>query len=173
MIVTDSRMAHRALPAMLLIGLGLTGRIVLAHASQEVVQWSAVLDAPSGLRRGRAATLRVSGEVLEGWHVYALVQKPGGPTPLRVTLHDNPIARLAGSTSGTEPEEKHDPSFDLDTRFYRQQFTLRVPITVKRGAQEGDQIIPVDIHFQSCSERACLPPRTVRLSVPIIVLPDT
>jgi Disulphide bond corrector protein DsbC len=172
MIVTGNRIARRWL-LMVLSSAWVTDRIAVAQPPEAVVRWSAVLDAPSGLKHGRAATLSVSGKVLEGWHVYALAQKPGGPTPLRVTLDDNPIVRLAGYPSGTEPEEKHDPSFDLDTRFYRRTFALRVPITVKRTAREGAQLISVDVHFQSCSERVCLPPRTIQLSVPITVLPDT
>jgi hypothetical protein len=71
------------------------------------------------------------------------------------------------------PEEKHDPSFDLDTRFYRHTFALQVPIAVRPRAQAGAQLIPVNVRFQSCSERVCLPPKTVRLSVPVTVLPDT
>jgi hypothetical protein len=167
-----NRAAFPRFAATLLLAWGLA-RVSLAQAPEGIVQWSASVDAPSAVKRGGAVTLKVSGEVLDGWHVYALEQLPGGPTALRVALDENPTARLAGTPSGTAPEEKHDASFDLNTRFYRHSFALRVPVSVKPQAGLGAQLIPVDIRFQSCSERECLPPKTTRLSVPVIVLPDT
>jgi hypothetical protein len=172
MIRMIDRPAFRSLPKTLLLGSLLCG-VGFAQASEEIVQWSASVDAPGTVKHGYTTTVDVSGEVLDGWHVYALAQLPGGPTALRVTLDNNPIARLAGIPSGTAPEEKHDPSFDLDTRFYRHSFALHVPILVKPGAELGAQVIPLDIRFQSCSERECLPPRTIRLSVSVKVLSDS
>ena len=165
-------LAFRWLPATLLAALA-AGQVSLAQAPEGIVHWAVSVNSANTVRQGNAAALGLSGEVSEGWHVYALAQLSGGPTPLRVTLDDNPIARLAGSPSGTPPEEKHDASFDLDTRFYRHSFALHVPIAVKRRAELGAQLIPVDVRFQSCSERECLPPKTIRLSVPITVLPGT
>jgi Disulphide bond corrector protein DsbC len=162
----------RTLAATLLLTLEL-GRVSLAQTPEEIVQWSASVDAPGTVKHGGTATLNVSGEVSDGWHVYALAQLPGGPTALQITLDDNLIARVAGAPTGTVPEKKHDPSFDLDTRFYRHSFALHVPITVKPRAETGAQVIPLDIRFQSCSERECLPPKTIRLSVSVIVLSDT
>jgi len=157
------------LGTLLLAGLGgLHGAV--AQAPEDTVQWSASVSPPATLKRGSTGAIHLSADVLEGWHVYALAQPPGGPTPLRITLADNPIARIAGAASGTAPEQRHDPSFDLDTRFYPHSFVLSVPITVKPQAVVGAQSIPVDVHFQSCSERTCLPPKTIRLVVPVTVL---
>lgn len=152
------------------LGLGLQS---FAQAPEEVVRWSASLEGPGSIKPGRGATIELAAEILEGWHVYALVEPPGGPTPLKVSLADNSLARLSASPSGSEPEEKHDPSFDLDTRFYEHTLALSVPITVKRHSAPGARLIPVEVRFQSCSDRVCLPPKTVRLSVPVTVLPDT
>jgi hypothetical protein len=164
--------AFRLFAATLLLALEL-GRASLAQAPEQTVQWSASVGASGSIKQGGTATLRVSAEVLDGWHVYALAQPPGGPTALRITLDDDSVARLAGAPTGSAPEERHDPSFDLDTRFYLHSFSLRVPVFVKARAGLGAQIIPLDIRFQSCSERECLPPKTIRLSVPVIVLSDT
>jgi hypothetical protein len=117
--------------------------------------------------------LELSGEVQDGWHVYALTQRPGGPTALRVAIDENPVAELVGTPSGTAPESKHDPSFDLDTQFYAHSFAVRVPVSVKPGAEVGRQLIPVSVRFQTCSARECQPPKTIHLSVPVDVLAGT
>jgi len=137
-----------------------------AQVSNDTVQWVASVISTAPVNRGSNATLEVSAEVKEGWHVYAVTQPPGGPTALRITLDKNTVAQAAGELSGTVPERRRDPSFDLETDFYAHAFSLRVPVLVKPSAGDG-QTIPVSVRFQACSDRECLPPRTVHLSVPI------
>jgi hypothetical protein len=158
---------HR-IPLALLLASGLCW----AGADQNVsptVQWAASLLSPAAVTHGSDATVVLSAVVQDGWHVYARKQRPGGPTALRVTLDDNDVARVAGVPSGTTPEKRHDPSFDLETQFYSHSFVLRLPVRVKQPAA-GRQLIPVSVLFQTCSDRECQPPRTIRLAVPIDVL---
>jgi hypothetical protein len=114
-------------------------------------------------------TLELSGHVEEGWHVYALSQKPGGPIPLRVSIDDNPVASLAGPPSGSTPETRLDPSFNLQTEFYTSSFAVQVPVTLKPDTAAGNQQIPLSIRFQTCSARECKPPKTIHLAVPVEV----
>ena len=95
----------------------------------------------------------------------------GGPTPLKVTLGDDALARLSGSPSGGVPEKKYDASFDLETSFYEHALGLRSAVPVNPDSAPGAQIIPVDVRFQTCTDRICLPPSTVRLEVSVTVLP--
>lgn len=141
--------------------------------SDPTVEWVTSWTSKTPLKRGEAATLELSGQVQDGWHVYALTQLPGGPTALRVSLDENPVARLLGSATGSKPERKHDRSFDLDTQFYTHSFTVRLPVYLKGEADTGRQLIPVSVRFQICSDRECQPPKTVHLSVPVDVFPDT
>jgi hypothetical protein len=147
--------------------------ISIAQVADPTVAWVASWAEKRALARGSVATLELSAEVQQGWHVYALSQLPGGPIPLRVTLDDNPVVQLAGTPSDTAPEEQHDPRFDLDTRFYTHSFTVRVPVSVNQQAAAGRQLIPVNVRFQTCSDRECQPPKTVHLSVPVDLRPET
>ena len=145
----------------------------LAHADAEIqsddgrVQWAATLSSPGAIKGGDAATLELSGTIKEGWHVYALTQPAGGPTALRVTVDDNQVALATGTPSGTPPRKRHDPSFGLETKFYTQAFTIRVPVQLKQQPGTGRQTIPVSVRFQSCSDRECQPPTTIHLVVPV------
>jgi hypothetical protein len=114
-------------------------------------------------------TLELSGHVEDGWHVYALTQRPGGPIALRVSIDDNPVARLAGPPSGSTPETRLDPSFNLQTEFYTSSFAVHVPVALQPGTAAGNQQIPLSIRFQTCSARECKPPKTIHLSVPVEV----
>jgi hypothetical protein len=139
----------------------------LAQAEEPTVDWVTSWTAGTDAKAGARGTLELSGSVQDGWHVYALNQRPGGPTALRVTIEDNPVATLAGTPSGTQPERRQDPSFGLETQFYSHSFALHVPVALKPGVAAGGQGIPVNVRFQMCSARECRPPKTVHLSVPV------
>jgi len=131
------------------------------------VRWAATFS-PATVGQGGEATVEVSAQIQDGWHVYAPGQAPGGPTPLRVTLDNDRIATLAGPVSGTIPQKKHDPSFDLDTLFFVHSLQLHVPVHLV-DSKPGARVIPVSVRFQICSERECQPPATVHLDVPVDV----
>jgi hypothetical protein len=139
------------------------GRAVFAEPTP-VVQWTAVLKSADQATAGQPSALQLSATVLEGWHVYAATQLPGGPTPLRVSLQDGSGAMLTGVASGTVPQKRHDASFDLDTQFYTQAFTILQPIAW-RIPNTATAVLPVAVTFQSCNDRECRPPQTVHLSV--------
>jgi hypothetical protein len=134
----------------------------IAQVPAPTVQWSTSIKPATGGVQGRKATLELSALIQDGWHVYALTQVPGGPTPLRVTLEDESIARVSGVASGTAPQKRHDASFDLDTEFYTGAFALRFQLETHQSLAVG-QSIPVSVRFQTCSDRECQPPKTVRL----------
>ena len=135
----------------------------------DAVHWSASVNSPAALTHGSTVTVDIVGEVGEGWHVYGPVQHSGGPTPLRVTLDTTEVAAAAGPLSGAAAEKVHDTHFGFDTQLYVHPFTVHLPVKLGEQLPAGKQLIPVSVRFQACSDRECLLPRTVRLSVPIDV----
>jgi DsbC/DsbD-like thiol-disulfide interchange protein len=165
------RLFLRPIQIAILCSAGLCG-LSVAQGNDPTVEWAASWAGNGVVAHGGVATLELAAQVQPGWHVYALLQPPGGPIPLRVTLDDDRVGRLADAPSGTAPEETHDPRFNLDTRFYTHAFTVHVPVQVSQQAGAGRQVIPVSVRFQTCSDRECQPPKTIHLSVPIDVLPE-
>ncbi len=163
-------MASRRASLALLLGAGVSA-VGVAQVPYQTVQWSASVTSKTALKHGTQATLVLSAEVLDGWHVYSLTQPPGGPTALRVAVDENAIVRAAGRPSGSPPEKKYDPSFDLETQFYAGSFTLHIPVRLKEHAAAGWQSIPVSVRFQTCNGRECQPPRTIHLSASVEVAP--
>lgn len=142
-----------------------------SQLSADPVQWS-VGDGPGDpVHRGATKVLEVDAHIKEGWHVYGSAQLEGGPTPLKASLEENPIASLNGKIDGSEPLKIHDASFDLETTVYKTAFSLKFPVRLKSDAPSGNGAIPVSIRYQSCSDRTCMPPKTVHLSIPVNVVP--
>ena len=158
----------RPVHLVLLMGPSIFG-LASADAPPDVVHWTASVQSPATITRGSAATLDLSGEIQQGWHVYGLEQQPRGPTPLRITLDANAIVAPAGVASGTAPETVHDPHFGFNTQLYSHPFVIHLPVQVGADLAAGRQLIPISVRFQACSDRECLLPKTVHLSVPIEV----
>jgi hypothetical protein len=104
--------------------------------------------------------VNVTAQIEKGWHIYALSQAPGGPTPLRIAVEPGAPYQVAGSIEGTVPQKHHDASFDLETQFYTDSFTLKVPVKGSSGSAAG---VPLAVRFQMCSDTTCMPPKTVHL----------
>jgi hypothetical protein len=149
------------------------GSVASAQESDPTVQWSVSIRSGAGLKHGSKATLELSADIADGWHVYALTEPPGGPTALRISLDDNDTAQASGIPSGAPPTKKHDASFNLDTQIYTHAFVLQLPLQVKQHAGAGRQLIPISVRYQSCSDRECRPPKTVKLQAALDVVPDT
>jgi hypothetical protein len=169
MIETGVIMTLRRIRFGLVLGVYLCS-LSVAQSPIQPVRWSASESPHVPVKQGSGIAIELSADIEDGWHVYGLTQVPGGPTPLRVTLDENESAQLVGPISGTDPVRKHDPSFDLETQFYLHAFSLHIPVQLKQHLSPGTQSVPVSVRFQACSDRTCLPPRTVHLSVPIEIL---
>ncbi|MGH9411075.1 MAG: protein-disulfide reductase DsbD family protein [Vicinamibacterales bacterium] len=127
--------------------------------AQDPVHWSATLAQSADSAR---FDVLLTGVVDDDWHVYSVTQGPGGPTPTTVTVAP-PFAR-AGAIRGPEPARAFDPNFDIQTETYDGTFTLRVPVKRTMGAAD-DTSVTVGVGYQACTDRECLPPRTISISL--------
>jgi hypothetical protein len=160
-------------PRRILLGvlLGLSSYVATAHAQGPIlpVQWSGSAQPARVLTRDSKLSIELSAVVERGWHVYGFSQSPGGPIPLKIAIDDNQVLLGTGAASGTAPVKKHDAALDLDTESYTGTFTLRLPAQVKDHPATGKQDISVSVRFQACSDRTCLPPKTVHILIPVEV----
>ncbi len=137
----------------------------------QTVQWHAAVASASTLQPGQRSTIELTGQILDGWHVYGLKQHAKGPTELKFSVDDNQIAQPAGAPTGTDTIRRIDPGFGFEVQYYTDSLRLTLPIQVRQQAGAGTQHVPVSVRFQSCSDRTCLPPATIHLLVDVNVQP--
>ncbi|MEW6207459.1 MAG: cytochrome c biogenesis protein CcdA [Acidobacteriota bacterium] len=135
---------------------------------QNPIRWSIKPPAVKGpLKPGDKFSVKLVAEIDAGWHLYSPSQMEGGPVPTRITLASNQPFRLAGKVASPAPLVAHDPNFDIDTEFYDGSATFTIPVRVNADAASGKTKLQVSASFQSCNDQFCLPPRTVKLEVPL------
>ena len=140
------------------LSLGTLGLTAYGQRPSEVVKWTAdiVKATPT------SATVALSATIAEGWHVYALSQPAGGPTPLKITIPSEAPFALQVPIQETKVIRHDDPSFKMETVYYLN--TVSLTVAVKKESAPAVQAVPVDVRFQACNDKLCLPPYTVHLT---------
>lgn len=138
-----------------------------AQATKQPVVWSGPV-APVSAVAGSKASVNIAATIAPGWHIYALTQASGGPTPLEITMPASQAFKLAGSIVSSKPEVKFDAGFgmNVDLLAGRAEFTL--PVTVSK-VPSGKQSMIVEARYQACNANLCLPARTDRIDVPVVI----
>jgi DsbC/DsbD-like thiol-disulfide interchange protein len=134
------------------------------------VTWTMQLDkAATAIKAGGTFEAIVAVTIDEGWHVYAADEVPDGPRPLLIALAEKSLFRPGGPLKAPEPERDMDQSFGQVTAFYKADTTFRLPVAVPPGLAAGAHDLVVEIEFQACDGRICLPARATLLKTSITI----
>ncbi len=104
--------------------------------------------------------LAVTATIQDGWHLYSITQKPGGPLGTRITIAEDSPRTLAGPFA-VDPlphvrQVDDIPAWKgIDIEEHAGKVTWRAPLAEGTGDVKGS------IRFQLCQDTSCLPPRTV------------
>jgi len=137
-------------------------------AAQTVVQWTAKIEPKAAVKAGADVEVVLDARIDPGWHLYALTQEKGGPQPLVIALPSGSPFRLAGNIIGSLPITAPDANFSLETQYHAEEATFYVPLAVPAGAS-GRSALDLDLTFQTCTDRFCLPPASERVSLSLLV----
>ena len=136
------------------------------------IRWSAEQPQNAAVKPGQDIVVRVSAQIDEGWHLYALEAIPGGPIPTRIGVApDPPFTLNEKHIESPEPKRAHDPNFGLETAYYEQTATFGVPVTVGAKAPAGSRDVEISARFQACNDQICLRPQTATMRVKVDVRP--
>ncbi len=155
-------------------GVALAGAWLLAMTSgpaeaQTPVHWSLKV-APAGpVTPGGSLTTTATADIEPGWHVYALTQGPGGPHALEVTVQQSSVFSLSGTPTSQPPKRAFDPNFNMETEFHEDSAVVTIPITIAKRAPGGPATLKIDVSYQTCNDRLCLPPATETLTQTLVV----
>ena len=90
-----------------------------------------------------------------------------GPIPTRIWIAEGQAFALAGAISAPAPQVQQDPSFGIEVELYEGEAVFTLPVQVAPGTGPGSQKLVVSTSYQSCNNQICLPPKTVKVELPI------
>jgi thiol:disulfide interchange protein len=133
-------------------------------SAQTPVHWSLKISPAGPVKPGAAITATATAEIDSGWHVYSLTQPPGGPHALVVTVKKTPVVGPGAAATSPLPTRAFDPNFNMETEFYADAAVITIPIVVSKTAPGGTALLSIDMNYQTCNDRLCLPPAVETLT---------
>jgi thiol:disulfide interchange protein len=131
--------------------------------AQNPISWSLESDAKGKTLKQNETFKAKLKAVIEGkWHLYAVEQPEGGPFPTKITIAENSPFQLDGKTSSPTPITKFEPLFNIDTKFFEKSAEFNLPL--KSTAETKADDLAVNIKYQVCDDKVCLPPKTVKVT---------
>ncbi len=133
------------------------------------IHWTAALSsAAHALQSGQKVTVALTGDIDAGWHVYAFPQPPDSPIiATQVTVPEGQPLSLSGEIAPPKAESLMDPTTGKETSVYTNSVTINLPLQVAHKAHAGKQDLEMDVRYQACNNRLCLPPRTDKVTLPV------
>jgi len=140
----------------------------LAAAPADPVAWK--LSPPAApVKAGARFNVKLLAEVQDGWHLYSLKPMAEGPIPTRIWIAEGQPFTLAGAVQAPDPQVMQDPSFGVEVELYEGEAVFTLPVRVAAAAPPGAQKLIVSASYQSCNNKLCLPPKTVKVEVPVTI----
>ena len=141
----------------------------LAAAPADPVAWKLQNPPEAPVKAGARFNVKLLAEVQEGWHLYSLKPMAEGPIPTKIWIADGQPFSLAGAVQAPEPQVMRDASFGMEVELYEGEAVFTLPVKVGTGAAPGAQKLVVSASYQSCNNKLCLPPKTVKVEVPVTI----
>lgn len=161
--------ALRGLLPLFLMGMPASVATGAQESAPVPVHWTAAVKVDQlRLEPGEKVSLALTGDIDPGWHLYAFPQPPGSPViPTEVTVPDGQALSLSGDIKPPKAASQMDPTVGAQTDFYRDSVTFDLPLKVGKKPRAGKQSLELEVRYQACNDRLCLPPRTDKVQVPV------
>ena len=140
----------------------------LAAAPPDPVAWK--LETPAGpVKPGAGFTVKLVAKIQSGWHMYSMKQLDDGPVPTRIWIAEGQPFTQSGAVQADEPETMQDPTLHMEVELYESGANFAIPVRVAANAAAGNQTLVVSASYQTCNNSMCLPPKTVKVELPVVI----
>jgi len=157
MALSNMKAFHKRVASLLML-LG-AGAMVRAQHPSEIVKWAA----ETGKATATTANVTLTATIADGWHMYALSQAGGGPVALKIGVPAGSAFALKGPVPEANATHHFDPNFNMETLYYVKSVVFNVALQGSAAAAPPSSL-PIDVRFQACNDRICLPPYTAHLT---------
>lgn len=132
------------------------------------IKWSLKAQLPGGpLKAGDKFTVELTAFIDRGWHLYSTTPIENGPKPTRIVIVPGQGFEPAGEIEAPDPFVENDPNFGVETKYYENSVTFTIPVRVALDAPAGNRTLAVQVRYQTCNQKHCLPPKLLKFEAPV------
>ncbi len=137
-----------------------------AAAQEDPIGWT-LAKTPASATAGQTFRIQLTATIEAGWHLYSIAQGPP-PIATRISIPQGQPFTTGGAIDAPPPTVAFDSGFNMDTEYYTEKAVFTLPVKVDPKAA-GKQVLRVQAYYQTCNDKFCLPPKTVKIETPIEV----
>jgi thiol:disulfide interchange protein DsbD len=127
-----------------------------------------VIEAPEQIAAGAPFDITVKATIDGKWHLYSIANDPdAGPYPTQFSSR-NPAMAIAGDVAESEPSIEFDPNFETELGWHTSEATFTIPVAF-RPETEGSTMIDIEVLYQVCDDKSCLPPKRKSITQSITI----
>jgi thiol:disulfide interchange protein DsbD len=127
-----------------------------------------IIDAPEQVQAGETFDVEVQATIDGNWHLYSVANDPdAGPYPTQFSSA-NPDMAVAAEVQESEPVIEMDPNFNAELGWHTTEATFTIPVAFRPEA-EGSTMIDLEVLYQVCDDKSCLPPKTKSITQPVTI----
>ena len=140
--------------------------LVHAQAPASPAHWTVSKPSTKPLPPGSKFHLQLAARIDPGWHIYALEEPEDGPVATVVGLAEGDLVNLL-RVSESKPRMIYDPFFRRQTGLFNDAATFDLELQLPPAALPHDTTLHVQVRYQSCNDKLCLPPHTEMVALPL------
>lgn len=116
-----------------------------------------VLEAPEEVLAGEVFEIKIDASIEGDWHLYSILNdKDAGPFPTEFSAKSSNFV-ITGDVVESKADIEFDPNFEAELGWHSSFASFTVPVAVKTN-QTGSQNLDIEVFYQVCNDRVCLPP---------------
>jgi DsbC/DsbD-like thiol-disulfide interchange protein len=100
----------------------------------------------------------------DGWHIYSLNVKDGGPIKTSFTFPASHDYTVEGGPVEPTPITHYEKAFSMDVSYFETSVTFQQKIKLK---SPGATVVKGSLEYMTCNDRKCLPPEDINFSIPV------
>ncbi len=102
--------------------------------------------------------------IQDGWHIYSLNVKDGGPIKTSFTFDPSKEYSLEGKTTEPTPISKYEKAFSMNVTYFEKSVTFQQKIKLKSA---NVSVVKGKLEYMTCNDMKCLPPEDLDFSIPL------
>lgn len=127
-----------------------------------------VTQAPAEVKAGEQFEITIQAAIEGKWHLYSIANDPdAGPYPTQFSSAGE-MLQIAGEVTESEAVIEFDPNFETDLGWHTSEATFTVPLVFDTKVS-GEAQIDLEVLYQVCDDKSCLPPKRKSITEVITV----
>jgi hypothetical protein len=109
------------------------------------------------------AFVYIKAAIDEGWQIYSIHQKVGGPVKTSFSFVPSGTYALLGDISEPKPQNEYNKVFAMKVLYFEKVVIFQQKI----GVSKSPTVVKGSINFMACNDQKCLPPEDFTFEIPI------